>query len=135
MADDYLARLDPPAVAAFYGRLADGVDARKGKLEVSLAALLMGLDPAASARSESPFRLSTPMRGMSTIGTTVAGAVAPKSQTIVVYYKHAKRIEDADLAAPYKFKTKPWLDGGGFAAAVGGYRPQSPDLTCIPDSG
>jgi hypothetical protein len=31
----------PQAVAAFYSRLADGVDARRGKLDVSLAATLM----------------------------------------------------------------------------------------------
>jgi hypothetical protein len=43
MADDPLAALSPAEVAAFYGRLADGVDARKGKLDVSLAATLMRL--------------------------------------------------------------------------------------------
>ncbi len=43
MADDVLAKLTPAQVAAFYARLADGVDARKGKLDVSLAALLMRL--------------------------------------------------------------------------------------------
>jgi hypothetical protein len=26
----------------------------------------------------------------------------------VVHHKHAKRIEDAGLAAPYTFKTTPW---------------------------
>lgn len=40
---DVLATLPPNQVAAFYGRLADSVDARKGKLEVSLAAQLMRL--------------------------------------------------------------------------------------------
>lgn len=41
MADDVLAALSTQAVAAFYSRLADSVDARKGKLDVSLAAMLM----------------------------------------------------------------------------------------------
>lgn len=38
---DELAKLPPPQVAGFYRRLADQVDKKKGKLEVSLAALLM----------------------------------------------------------------------------------------------
>lgn len=42
MADDVLAPLPPPQVAAFYRRLAESVEARKGKVKVSLAALLMG---------------------------------------------------------------------------------------------
>ncbi len=40
MADE-LPKLAPPAVAGFYGRLADAVDKQKGTLKVSLAALLM----------------------------------------------------------------------------------------------
>jgi hypothetical protein len=40
MADDVLANLTPAGVAAFYSRLADGVDARPGKHDVSVAALL-----------------------------------------------------------------------------------------------
>jgi hypothetical protein len=40
MADE-LAKLPPAQVAGFYRRLADQVDKKKGKLEVSLAALLM----------------------------------------------------------------------------------------------
>lgn len=35
-------------------------------------------------------------------------AVAPTLQTIVVYHKHAKRLEDAGLAAPYDLRSKPW---------------------------
>lgn len=42
-------------------------------------------------------------------GSTTPGAVAPRSQAVVVYHKHAKRIEDANLAAPYDIKTKRWL--------------------------
>jgi hypothetical protein len=62
VADDVLAALPPPLVAAFYGRLADGVDARKGKLEISLAALLMRLwlrnrDKAAEQIIEAPSHL------------------------------------------------------------------------------
>jgi hypothetical protein len=41
-------------------------------------------------------------------GKTTKGAVQPKEQTVVVYHRHAKRIEDAGLAAPYRFKTTPW---------------------------
>jgi len=41
-------------------------------------------------------------------GSTAKGTVAPKSQTVVVYHKNAKRLEDARLAAPYRFQTKPW---------------------------
>ncbi len=41
MATDYLAALKPPELARFYGRIADGVDANRGALAVSLAALLM----------------------------------------------------------------------------------------------
>jgi hypothetical protein len=38
---DELAKLKPPELAAFYGRLADGVDAKKGTVSVSLSAMLM----------------------------------------------------------------------------------------------
>lgn len=41
-------------------------------------------------------------------GSTAAGAVAPKSKTLVVYHSNAKRIEDAGLAAPYDLESKPW---------------------------
>ena len=41
-------------------------------------------------------------------GRNTSDAASPKSQTIVVYHRHAKRIEDAGLAAPYKFVTNPW---------------------------
>jgi hypothetical protein len=41
-------------------------------------------------------------------GSTAQGAVSPKSKTVIVYHKHAKRIEDAGLAAPYRFRTTPW---------------------------
>jgi hypothetical protein len=41
MADDVLAPLPPVQVAGFYSRLAASVDAQKGDLQVSLAALLM----------------------------------------------------------------------------------------------
>ena len=39
--DDVLAKLSPPDVAAFYARLADSVEANRGALQSSLAALLM----------------------------------------------------------------------------------------------
>jgi hypothetical protein len=42
MAEDVLAPLPPAQVAAFYRRLAASVDAHRGKVKVSLAALLMG---------------------------------------------------------------------------------------------
>jgi hypothetical protein len=38
---DHLAALKPEDLAKFYGRIADGADANKGALKVSLAALLM----------------------------------------------------------------------------------------------
>lgn len=38
---DYLAALKPAELAKFYGRIADGVDANRGSLKVSLAAMLM----------------------------------------------------------------------------------------------
>lgn len=38
---DVLAQLPPKEVAKFYARLADGIDQRKGKLDVSLAAMLL----------------------------------------------------------------------------------------------
>jgi hypothetical protein len=41
-------------------------------------------------------------------GSKAAGAVAPNKREIVVYHKHAKRLEDANLAAPYDLRTKPW---------------------------
>jgi hypothetical protein len=40
MSDD-LAKLSPPDLAVFYRKLAASVDARKGVLRVSVAALLM----------------------------------------------------------------------------------------------
>src|SRR3954454_18050942 len=43
MAEDTLGKLSPPDVAAFYARLADAVDQKKGALTVSLAAMLMRL--------------------------------------------------------------------------------------------
>jgi hypothetical protein len=243
MAVDVLAALSPQAVAAFYGRLADGVDARRGKLDVSLAATLMRMwlknhSKGAELTLEAPSHLRNheqtkatlqfhrrvflteerarvggrevwagilpriqgrapyqkwdisrplsmeyesltefPLRyqltgndadrdllyslhgfqlhsNVTTVGTLlprpVAGklpqkvrvtfqsfttyardvydwdysehltvpnpdfgsqspsAVSPKSKTVVVYHKNAKRIEDAGLAAPFAFKTKPW---------------------------
>jgi hypothetical protein len=64
MADDVLAGLPPADVAAFYSRLADGVDARRGKLEVSLAALLMrtwlsNRKPGAELTIDAPSHLRT----------------------------------------------------------------------------
>ena len=41
-------------------------------------------------------------------GSAARSAVAPKSDRVVVFHRNAKRIEDAGLAAPYRFKTKPW---------------------------
>lgn len=38
---DVLATLKPPELAAFYGRIADAVDRKRGALKVSMAALLM----------------------------------------------------------------------------------------------
>jgi hypothetical protein len=35
-------------------------------------------------------------------------ALRPKSQTIRVYHKNAKRLEDAGLAAPYDVKSEEW---------------------------
>jgi hypothetical protein len=43
-------------------------------------------------------------------GSKEPNAVAPQSQTVVVYHKNAKRIEDAKLAAPYDIESKPWKD-------------------------
>jgi hypothetical protein len=37
-----------------------------------------------------------------------AGAVAPDQNKIVVFHKHAKRLEDAQLVAPYDLRTRPW---------------------------
>jgi hypothetical protein len=243
MADDVLASLPPAEVAAFYSRLADGVDARKGKLDVSLAALLMRLwlsnrNAGAELTIDAPSHLRThpqttasllyhrqvfltekkarlgksevwagvvprlqgkaphakwdiqrtismeyesltefplryqltgndadrdllyslhgfQLRSKVTVGGTLMplprgsrgpqmvrinfqaftteardvydwnysehltvpnpdfgsakpGAVARESQTVVVYHRNAKRIEDAGLAAPYRFTTKAW---------------------------
>ena len=41
-------------------------------------------------------------------GSRAPGAVAPNERKVVVYHKHAKRLEDANLAAPYDLRTKPW---------------------------
>jgi hypothetical protein len=41
-------------------------------------------------------------------GSKEPNALAPQSQTVVVYHKNAKRIEDAKLAAPYDIESKPW---------------------------
>jgi hypothetical protein len=41
-------------------------------------------------------------------GSNSKDAVAPKEKKLVVYHKHAKRLEDAQLAAPYDLRTKPW---------------------------
>ena len=41
-------------------------------------------------------------------GSRDPAAVAPKERKIVVYHKHAKRLEDASLAAPYDLRTRPW---------------------------
>jgi hypothetical protein len=244
MADDVLAQLTPTDVAGFYSRLADGVDARRGKLDVSLAALLMRLwlsNRAAGAEltidapphlrnhpqttasllyhrqvfltekkarlgkselwagvvprlqgkpphakwdiqrtismdyeslTEFPLRYQVtgndadrdllyslhgfqlhstvtvggsvvplPRGGKGTpkvrinfqsfmteakdvydwnysehltvpnpdFGSAKAAAVTPESQTVVVYHRNAKRIEDAGLAAPYRFVTRPWI--------------------------
>jgi hypothetical protein len=62
MAEDTLGKLTPPEVAAFYARLADGVDQRKGTLKVSLAAMLMRLwlknrDPKAKLQITAPDHL------------------------------------------------------------------------------
>jgi hypothetical protein len=237
MAEDVLAKISPPEVAAFYRRLAEGVDARKGALKVSLAAALMrkwldnrdrsaklvidapehlrnhektratlayhrqvfltekkarrsagetwagvlprlkGMaphakwDPRQSLRIEYESLLEFPLRYQLTgndadrdllysvhgcqlhstvtlfgqpgskngrlkisfqafetyvldrydwdysehltvpnpdFGSTAKGAVAPRLETVVVYHKNAKRLEDAGLAAPYSFKTTPW---------------------------
>ncbi|MCG5052489.1 MAG: hypothetical protein KA712_05980 [Myxococcales bacterium] len=213
---DVLASLSPQQVAGFYGRLANSVDARKGKLEVSLAAMLMRLwlenrkkgdvltidapahlrgheqtkstleyhrrvfltqdqarlgSKSAWAGNDADRDLLYSLHGFQLHSSvTLAGvdlplhpvtkkspgvrvsfqsfmtyawdiydwdysehltvpnpdygsrspdAVAPKSETVVVYHKHAKRIEDAGLAAPYKFQTRPWrvLDAGLVAPA------------------
>lgn len=42
-------------------------------------------------------------------GSSKPGAVAPKSDRVVAYHEHAKRVEDAGLAAPYEFVTKSGL--------------------------
>jgi hypothetical protein len=36
------------------------------------------------------------------------GAVSPTSDKVVVYHRHAKRLEDAGLAAPYDLRTDRW---------------------------
>jgi hypothetical protein len=36
------------------------------------------------------------------------GAIAPTSKTIIVYHANAKRLEDANLAAPYNLRSKFW---------------------------
>jgi hypothetical protein len=41
-------------------------------------------------------------------GSKNPAAVAPDDKKIVVYHKHAKRLEDAQLAAPYDLRTRPW---------------------------
>lgn len=42
------------------------------------------------------------------VGAKDPAAVAPDQKKIVVYHKHAKRLEDAGLAAPYDLRTLPW---------------------------
>jgi hypothetical protein len=61
---DVLANLPPAKVAAFYARLADAVDANKGALDVSLAALFMrqwlaNRDPKATFKYDAPQHLKT----------------------------------------------------------------------------
>lgn len=244
MADDVLAKLTPAEVAAFYSRLADGVDLRKGKLDVSLAALLMRLwlsnrAPGAALTIDAPAHLRNHAQTMASLlyhrqvfltekkarlgqkevwagvvprlqgkaphdkwdiqrpltmtyesltefplryqvtgndadrdllyslhgfqlrstvtvggalvplppggrgskkvrinfqsfateakdvydwnysehltvpnpdfGSTKPGAVTPDSKTVLVYHRNAKRIEDAGLAAPYRFVTRQWI--------------------------
>jgi len=41
-------------------------------------------------------------------GSKMPGAVAPASKTVVVYHSNAKRLEDAQLAAPYDLQSNPW---------------------------
>jgi hypothetical protein len=41
-------------------------------------------------------------------GSKAPDAVAPGERKVVVYHKHAKRLEDANLAAPYDLRTRPW---------------------------
>ncbi|MGH8622587.1 MAG: hypothetical protein ACRET3_10645 [Burkholderiales bacterium] len=41
-------------------------------------------------------------------GSEAPGAVAPTSAKIIVYHRHAKRVEDAGLAAPYDVRSKRW---------------------------
>lgn len=41
-------------------------------------------------------------------GSAANSAVTPKSDRVVVFHRNAKRFEDAGLAAPYRFRTKPW---------------------------
>lgn len=36
------------------------------------------------------------------------GAIAPDAQTLTVYHRNAKRLEDAGLAAPYDVYVRPW---------------------------
>jgi hypothetical protein len=41
-------------------------------------------------------------------GSTQPDAVRPQDQTLTVYHKNAKRLEDAGLAAPYDVESEPW---------------------------
>jgi hypothetical protein len=41
-------------------------------------------------------------------GSTMKDAVAPKKETITVFHRNAKRLEDAKLAAPYDVTFGPW---------------------------
>lgn len=52
-------------------------------------------------------------------GSRLPNAVAPEEKSIVVFHTNAKRLEDALMAAPYRFHTKPWriLDGSLVATA------------------
>ncbi|MCC7306566.1 MAG: hypothetical protein IT173_03300 [Acidobacteria bacterium] len=40
--------------------------------------------------------------------STAPGAVAPDSQKVTVYHSNARRVENANLAAPYDLETNPW---------------------------
>jgi hypothetical protein len=72
MAEDTLGKLSPPDVAAFYARLADAVDQKKGALSVSLAAMLMRLwlknrDPKAKLEITAPDHLKSHPQTLDTL--------------------------------------------------------------------
>ena len=41
--------------------------------------------------------------------STSASAVAPSEQMVTVYHKHAVRLQEEELATPFRVESQPWL--------------------------